>query len=54
MSTQKNVQDPLMLFILRRVFWHTAVRMMHASYTYLCPLLCPISILLTTQGVDSR
>ena len=25
-------------------FWHTAVRTMHASWTYLCPPLCPISL----------
>ena len=38
-------------FVLRRAFWHTAVRIMHASWTYLCPPLCPISFLLTPEDV---
>ena len=30
-------------FVPRRAFWHTAVRTMYASWTYLCPPLCSIS-----------
>jgi len=35
----------LLLYItsaLRSAFWHTAVRTMYSSWTYQCPLLCPI------------